>query len=85
MKCVFGGAGCSWTPPICAFLFITSYLLTVCGTALLLRYSEGATLLAIVLVSLACPSINCYHLDVKGDRPASEKIFARYEMYALFP
>ncbi|XP_068681598.1 uncharacterized protein [Montipora foliosa] len=54
VKCVFGGAGCSWTPPICAFLFITSYLLTVCGTALLLRYSEGATLLAIVL-SLCTP------------------------------
>ena len=50
-QCVFGGAGCSWTPGVLAFLFIAGYIMTVCGNALLLRYSEGATLLAIVMVS----------------------------------
>jgi len=50
-QCVFGGAGCSWTPGVLAFLFIAGYILTVCGCALLLRYCEGATLLAIVMVS----------------------------------
>ena len=39
-----------------AFLFILGYIMAVSGFALLLRYSEGATLLAIVLVSvLHCP------------------------------
>ncbi|KAL9954563.1 hypothetical protein ACROYT_G042119 [Oculina patagonica] len=53
-QCVFGGAGCSWAPGVLAFLFITGYIMTVCGCALLLRYSEGATLLAIVM-SLCTP------------------------------
>jgi len=53
-QCVFGGAGCSGTPGGLAFLFITGYIMTVCGSALLLRYSEGATLLAIVM-SLCTP------------------------------
>ena len=35
-----------------AFLFILGYIMAVSGFALLLRYSEGATLLAIVLVSV---------------------------------
>ena len=48
---MFGRAGCSWTPAVLAFLFIAGYIMTVCGCALLLRYSEGATLLAIVTVS----------------------------------
>ena len=41
-----------------ASLFIIGYIMAVSGFALLLRYSEGATLLAIVLVSvLHCPFI----------------------------
>ena len=50
-QCVFGKAGCSWTPGALAFLFIVGYIMSVYGAALLLRYSEGATLLAIVMVS----------------------------------
>lgn len=53
-QCVFGGAGCSWGPGGLGFLFITAYIMTVGGSALLLRYSEGATLLAIVM-SLCTP------------------------------
>ena len=34
-----------------ASVFIAGYIMTVCGCALLLRYSEGATLPAIVMVS----------------------------------
>ena len=45
-------------PGVLAFLFILGYIMAVSGFALLLRYSEGATLLAIVLVSvLHCPLI----------------------------
>lgn len=51
VQCVFGGAGCSWTPGVLTAVFIAGYIMTVCGCALLLRYSEGATLLAIVTVS----------------------------------
>ena len=32
-------------------VFIAGYIMTVCGCALLLRYSEGTTLPAIVTVS----------------------------------
>lgn len=49
IQCIFGGVGCSWSPGVLAFLFITGYIMVVCGCALLLRYSEGATLLAIVM------------------------------------
>ena len=51
LQCVFGGAGCSWTPGVLASVFIAGYIMTVCGCALVLRYSEGATLLSIVGVS----------------------------------
>ena len=45
-------------PGVLAFLFILGYIMAVSGFALLLRYAEGATLLAIVLVSvLHCPLI----------------------------
>lgn len=54
VQCVFGGAGCSWTPGVLTAVFIAGYIMTVCGCALLLRYSEGATLLAIV-TSLCTP------------------------------
>ena len=56
-QCVFGGAGCSYWPGGLAFLFISGYIMKVCGSALLLRYSEGATLLAIVLVRVL---YSCY-------------------------
>ena len=52
LLCVFGKAGCSWTPGGLAFLFITGYIMAVFGSALLLRYAEGATLLAIVMVGV---------------------------------
>ena len=55
IQCIFGGVGCSWSPGVLAFLFITGYIMVVCGCALLLRYSEGATLLAIVMVSFSTP------------------------------
>ena len=58
-QCVFGGAGCSHWPGGLAFLFISSYIMKVCGSALLLRYSEGATLLAIVHV-LVRVLYSCY-------------------------
>ena len=54
---MFGGAGCSHWPGGLAFLFISGYIMKVCGSALFLRYSEGATLLAIVLVRVL---YSCY-------------------------
>ena len=50
LQCMFGGAGCSASPGVCGFLFILGYIMTVSASALLLRYAEGATLLAIVTV-----------------------------------
>ena len=75
---MFGGEGCSWTPGVLALLFITGYIMVVCGCALLLRYSEGATLLAIVMVSLIrmfISSDNMHHIylsKTKGLSPGAD-------------
>ena len=50
-RCFFGGAGCSATPGVRGTMFILMYVLSYIGSANLLRHAEGATWLAIVVVS----------------------------------
>ena len=52
IQCFFGGAGCSTVCGTRGSMFILMYVLSYVGGANLLRYAEGATLLAIVTVSL---------------------------------
>lgn len=54
VSCFFGGEGCSAESGLRGSIFIGMYVLSYIGTGLLLRYAEGATLLAIV-VSLVTP------------------------------
>jgi len=53
-QCFFGGAGCSATPGIAGVIYIVTHVMSHVGAANLLRHSEGATLLAIVM-SLETP------------------------------
>lgn len=50
-QCFFGGAGCSATSGVRGTIFILMYVLSYVGSANLLRHAEGATWLAIVVVS----------------------------------
>ncbi|KXJ25716.1 Crt-like 1 [Exaiptasia diaphana] len=47
-QCVFGSAGCSHYPALYGWLFIACFVCYWLGSGCLLRYSEGATFLAIV-------------------------------------
>lgn len=51
MQCFFGGANCGYQPGLSGTLFIVFYVVSYLGGGLLLRYSEGATYLAVVQVS----------------------------------
>ena len=50
-KCFFGGAGCSSKCGVRGTMFIVMYTISYIGGGNLIRFSEGATLLAIVNVS----------------------------------
>ncbi|PFX25296.1 hypothetical protein AWC38_SpisGene10053 [Stylophora pistillata] len=54
VQCFFGGAGCDFTSGTRGTLFILMYVLSYAGGANLLRHTEGATWLAIVM-SLVTP------------------------------
>ena len=60
LQCFFGGATCDYVPGLRGFMFIFTYLLAYIGGGLLLRYSEGATYLAIVQVSVD-DKAKCWH------------------------
>ena len=55
-KCFFGGAGCSAVTGVRGTVHILSHLAAHLASANLLRYSEGATWLAIVIVSRFTPA-----------------------------
>ncbi|KAL5481557.1 hypothetical protein EMCRGX_G021747 [Ephydatia muelleri] len=48
VKCFFGGAGCNSSAGVRGTVFIAMYVLSYVAQGLLIRYAEGATLLAIV-------------------------------------
>ncbi|KAK3733361.1 hypothetical protein QZH41_013687 [Actinostola sp. cb2023] len=48
LRCFFGYAGCSFYPALYGTLYILSFIGYFVGSACLLRYSEGATYVAIV-------------------------------------
>ncbi|EDV24073.1 Crt-like protein 1 [Trichoplax sp. H2] len=48
LSCFFGGSGCSAAPGLRGTSFILFYIINYIGGSLLMRYAEGATLLAIV-------------------------------------
>ncbi|EDO46832.1 predicted protein [Nematostella vectensis] len=53
-RCFFGGAGCNGVPGTRGTVFVVMYTISYIGGGFLLRYAEGATLLAIV-TSLVTP------------------------------
>ncbi|XP_048586541.1 uncharacterized protein LOC5518915 [Nematostella vectensis] len=53
-RCFFGGAGCNGVPGTRGTVFVVTYTISYIGGGFLLRYAEGATLLAIV-TSLVTP------------------------------
>ncbi|XP_065828551.1 crt homolog 2-like [Oscarella lobularis] len=54
LSCFFGGDSCGSETGVRGFLFIFFYVISYIGSGLLLRYSDGATFLAVV-VSLVTP------------------------------
>ena len=50
LQCFFGGVECGYQPGVIGTSFIVLYVVSYLGGGLLLRYSEGATYLAIVQV-----------------------------------
>lgn len=50
LQCFFGGANCGYQPGLMGTIFISMYVMSYMGMGLLLRYSEGATYLAVVQV-----------------------------------
>ena len=50
LRCFFGGAGCSYGPGLRGTVFTVTYMIAYVGSAYLVRYTEGATLLAMVQV-----------------------------------
>lgn len=50
IKCFFGHAGCDYSAGLRGTIFIAMYVLSYIAQGLLIRYAEGATLLAIVQV-----------------------------------
>lgn len=54
VKCFFGFAGCSSSAGTAGMLYIAMHILSHLTAGLLMRFSEGATLLAIVQVRTLC-------------------------------
>lgn len=50
LRCLFGGVGCGYSPGLRGCAFIISYMVSYVGGVYLVRYTEGATFLAIVQV-----------------------------------
>ena len=52
LQCFFGQAGCDYRAGLRGSVFIGMYVVSYIGSGLMLRYTEGATYLAIVQVLL---------------------------------
>lgn len=62
LQCFFGQAGCDYRAGLRGSIFIGMYVVSYVGSGLMLRYTEGATYLAVVQVSKIIPLfLSPYH------------------------